>query len=73
MKTVTDLEEFKGKVAGHRRLPGNALALEHSRSSEDARAWKRTLGLLPIPKGVYRFRTHEEADEWLWEMLTRRR
>jgi hypothetical protein len=41
--------------------------------SRDARAWKQALRGLPIPKGVYRFRTHEEADEWLWQMLTRPR
>ena len=23
------------------------------------------------PKGVYRFKTHEEADEWLWRMIAR--
>ena len=23
------------------------------------------------PKGVHRFRTHEEADEWLWRMIVR--
>lgn len=24
------------------------------------------------PKGVYRFKTHEEADAWMMKMLTRR-
>jgi hypothetical protein len=24
-----------------------------------------------IPKGVYRFKTHEEADEWMTRMLAR--
>lgn len=24
-----------------------------------------------LPRGVYRFRTHEEADEWTLRMLTR--
>ena len=24
-----------------------------------------------VPRGVYRFRTHEEASEWLMKMLTR--
>ncbi len=23
------------------------------------------------PKGVYRFKSHEEADEWMMKMLTR--
>lgn len=25
-----------------------------------------------IPKGVYRFHTHEEADQWLMDHLTRK-
>jgi len=25
-----------------------------------------------IPKGVWRFKTHEEADEWMLRMITRR-
>jgi hypothetical protein len=24
-----------------------------------------------VPRGVYRFKSHEEADEWLMKMLTR--
>lgn len=26
-----------------------------------------------IPKGVYRFNSHEEADEWMWRMISRRK
>ena len=26
---------------------------------------------LPIPKGVYRFKTHEEANEWWDKMMAR--
>ncbi len=25
-----------------------------------------------VPKGVWRFKTHEEADEWMLRMITRR-
>ena len=73
MKAVIDLEDLPGKVVGRRHLPSDGLALQNSRSIEDARAWKRAFRMLPIPRGIYRFRTHEEADEWLWQMLTRRR
>jgi len=24
-----------------------------------------------VPRGVYRFKTHEEANQWLMKMLTR--
>ena len=30
----------------------------------------RAMGLkLPYPKGVYRFKTHEEANEWEWNHM----
>lgn len=35
-------------------------------------AWRRAVATPFVPKGVYRFRTHEEADAWLWKMITRR-
>jgi hypothetical protein len=73
MKIGLEQQEFAPKIVGHRRPPRDTLALSPADRREDARAWKRALGELPIPKGVYRFRTHEEADRWLWQMLTRRR
>jgi hypothetical protein len=54
-------------------VPADGLVLNDAQRSADARAWKNAFGTLPIRKGVYRFRTHEEADEWLWQMLTRPR
>ena len=72
MKPFVNLEETPGKVVGRRRPPTGGFALSPAQRVENARAWKRALRTLPIPKGVYRFRTHEEADRWLWQMLTRR-
>jgi hypothetical protein len=66
-------QEFKPKIVGRRHHPSDGLSLAAARTADDARAWKRALGLLPIRKGVYRFKTHEEADRWLWERLTSRR
>ena len=65
--------EFPGKVVGRRHEPADNLAVTGAQRIEDARAWKKALRTLPVSRGVYRFRTHEEADEWLWQMLTRRR
>jgi hypothetical protein len=73
MKPFVNLDDFPGKVVGHRHAPADGLAMSDSGRIEDARAWKQALRTLPIPKGVYRFRTHEEADNWLWQMLTRPR
>jgi hypothetical protein len=73
MKPIINLDEMPGKTVGHRQPPAEGLVLNDAQRSADALAWKRAFRTLPIPKGVYRFRTHEEADQWLWQMLTRPR
>jgi len=70
MQPIVNLEETPGKVVGRRHAPADGLSITAAQRVEDARAWKRALRVLPILKGVYRFRTHEEADAWLWRMLT---
>jgi hypothetical protein len=67
-----NFEEEGLKVAGRRRPPADGLSLGPAQTAKDARAWKEAFGTFKVRKGVYRFRTHEEADEWLWQMLTRR-
>ena len=68
MNSVINLEENIGKVVGRRtKAPDSfragmglqALAVELHKSFKHRWA----------PKGVYRFKTHEEADEWMWKML----
>jgi hypothetical protein len=59
MEPIVNLEEMPGKVVGKikRRTPAEALALLVGRF--------HAMGLkLPYPKGVYRFKTFAEADEW---------
>ena len=73
MRPLVNLDERIGKVVGRRRAPAASLTVAGAQRTEDARAWQRALGGLPIKKGVYRFRTHEEADAWLWRILIRRR
>ena len=73
MKSVSPVEDAPGKVVGRRRPPADNLAMTDAQRIENARAWKRTFRTLPVPKGVYRFHTHEEADQWLWQMLSRPR
>ena len=59
MEPIVNLEETPGKVVGKipRRTPAEALErMVHEFQS---------LGLkLPYPKGIYRFKTFEEADAW---------
>lgn len=57
-------EDFIGKTVGRRKRPADTLAYIDP--------LQRAIGPLPIKKGVYRFRTHEEADKWLTDRLTRK-
>jgi hypothetical protein len=72
MEPIINLQETPGKIAGRRKPPGDAfaagmalqqLAIELGRSFQQG----------TVPKGVYRFNSHEEADEWMWKMLARPR
>jgi len=73
METPIHPEETPGKTVGRRRTPRNTLDPETSRKA-DAAAWQRAFADSPgLPKGVYKFHSHEEADEWLWKMLTRKK
>ena len=73
MDPIVNLEETPGKVVGHRRPPADGLSPSNAPRVTDAKAWQRALGGLRIPRGVYRFRTHEEADAWLWEKMIQSR
>ncbi len=35
------------------------------------RSWRKAFPTPFVPKGVYRFHTHEEADAWMEKMLAR--
>jgi hypothetical protein len=58
------------RVVGRRRPP---VALCTSDNKERILAWRRAFPTPFVPRGVYRFDSHEAADQWLWEMLTRPR
>jgi hypothetical protein len=65
-----NVEEHIDRVVGRRTKAPDALSLASSRKA-DAIAWRRAFGGLRVSRGVYRFRSHEEADEWLWRMMAR--
>jgi|GEM_PF-3448696 len=64
MKPVVNVEETPGKVVGRRAVPADGLAPGPAQPVRDAQAWQRAFQTGRVPKGGYRFRTHEEADEW---------
>ena len=65
-----NLEEKIDKIVGRRTRPPepfkNGMQLQSL-----AVELHRSLGHRWAPKGVYRFKTHEEADEWMNRMLAR--
>jgi hypothetical protein len=67
---LINLEEKIDRFVGKRTKAPNALSTATSNIA-DAVAWQKALGGLRIPRGVYRFKTHEEADAWMVKMLAR--
>ncbi len=70
MQPVINCEEFIGKTVGRRVRP-SPLAVQPM-EIETSKIWRRQ-GFRPnISKGVYLFHSHEEADQWLTDHLTRK-
>jgi hypothetical protein len=65
-----NVEERIDRFVGRRTKTPDPLAVTSGQKA-DAIAWRRVFGGLRIQRGVYRFRTHQEADEWLWRMMAR--
>lgn len=63
---VTNVEEFIGKTVG-RRKPGRP-----GKVQKTGRAIYRLSGFKVCDPGVYRFGSHEEADEWMLQMAIKR-
>ncbi len=63
---MINVEEFLGKTVGRResRRPGNA--------QETGRAIYRRSGFKVCDSGVFRFSSHEEANEWMMQMAIKR-
>lgn len=58
-RPVINVEEFIGKTVG-RRVPPSGAGLQKTLNQVMAGQQR---GI--CPRGVYRFKTHEEADEWM--------
>jgi hypothetical protein len=70
MEPVVNCEEIIGKTVGRQKAP-NPLSLLPDQIQE-SNLWRQN-GFRPqIPKGVYRFLSHEEADQWMMNHLTRK-
>ncbi len=61
-----NIEETPGKTVGRRRIrDAFEFGMQLQRAGGTVR---RSLGL---PKGVYKFHSHEEADQWILDQLTK--
>lgn len=69
-RSFANVEEHIDRVVGRRARTVDPLSTASSNRS-DAIAWRRAFGGVRVPRGVHRFRTHQEADDWLWRMITR--
>lgn len=69
---MINVEERIDRVVGRRRKAQDPLAIGSSLRA-DAEAWRNAFGGVRVRRGVYRFRSHEEADEWLWRTIARPR
>jgi hypothetical protein len=65
-----NVEERVDRFVGKRTRTPDALSMAGS-TKADAIARRKAFGGIRIPRGVYRFKTHEEADQWLWQMIAR--
>ncbi|CAN5468387.1 hypothetical protein BH18VER2_BH18VER2_04150 [soil metagenome] len=67
---VINVEDPVGKTVGRRKLK-NAwkFGMEGQKTANDLR---RSFGHVGVcPKGVFRFKSHEEADQWMVKMLVK--
>lgn len=69
MKPAINLEENIGKVVGTRTLPRDMFRYGMDLQNTGAQLSKR-FGGLKHPRGVFKFRSHEEADAWMMKYLT---
>ena len=65
-----NVEEKIDRFVGKRTKPPDALSTATSNKAESI-AWRKAFGGVRVPRGVHRFKTHEEADQWLWRMIAR--
>ncbi|MGL5019675.1 MAG: hypothetical protein ACRDBP_16190 [Luteolibacter sp.] len=61
--SVINIDDPVGKAVGRRRPP-NPLCTE-TFTVQRAEDWQKALPVRLMPKGVFRFKSHEEADLWM--------
>lgn len=70
MHPVVNIEDSVGKVVG-RRKPASRLVAS-PQETEANRQWASTVFFPRIKPGIYKFKSHEEADQWLLDHSIRK-
>lgn len=71
MSASVSPDETPGKTVGRRIISSTLDPTASTR--ERARGWTEAMKTPFVPRGVYRFNSHEEADEWMWKMISRKK
>ncbi len=66
MASIVNLQENFGKLVGTRHLREESPMHVYQRLLDNSRRMRKPL---PYPKGAFRFKTHEEAYEWKWNLI----
>lgn len=70
MHAVANIDEQIGKTVRWRQ-PGDPLPPLVAPGDQARKREMQKAGFFPrFPKGVYRFKTFEEADEWMMKVIT---
>ena len=69
-RSLINVEEHIGRIVGRRTKAPDGLSTATSHKAESI-ARRKAFGGVRAPRGVHRFKTHDEADQWLWRMIAR--
>ena len=70
MRPFVNPQEKIDRIVGKRTKTPDGLSTATSHKAESI-AWRRSFGGVRVPRGVHRFTSHDEADQWLWRMIAR--
>ncbi len=68
MEPIFNLDDPVAMTVGRRKAPRDSLVY-----GLGLQKMLNQMGGIRVPRGVYRFQSHEEADAWLMDHLTRKR
>ncbi len=71
MNELIESGDPRAKVVGNRRAPGEGSPALVAAGKLNALAVSLRRRPFPVKRGVYRFKTHQEADEWMINLQVR--